>query len=68
MTAQTMTRAFRLGATTLPDPDPMMPPEDVVKLLQRNNPAMPPCHLGDSSLEGNTMVYTLDKAPAKTKG
>ncbi|WP_019023111.1 MULTISPECIES: PRTRC system protein C [unclassified Thioalkalivibrio] len=67
-TTETMTRIFRLGATDFPDPDPQMQPDDVVELLQRNNPAMPPCQLGERSVEGNRLVFTLDKEPAKTKG
>lgn len=68
MATETLVREFRLGATTFNDPDPSMRPEDVVDLLTRNNPAMPPCHLGEVTVEGNRRVYRLEKAPAKTKG
>lgn len=38
MTARTLQRRFRFGATVLPDPDPSLPPEAALRLYAPTYP------------------------------
>lgn len=68
MTARTLERKFRFGATVLPDPDPSLPPEAAIKLYIGNYP-----FLASATLTGPTEVdgyleYQAEKPIVATKG
>lgn len=64
----TPTRVFRMGATRLPDPDPSATPLDALRLFVPNYPALAHATLGEPVVEGDQLVYPVEKPPAKTKG
>ncbi len=68
--AAELKRVFKMGSIALPDPDPSMPPEEVLKAYAVNY-----CHLGTATVEGPNMSddgksleYEFVPLPAKTKG
>jgi PRTRC genetic system protein C len=70
MTARTLQRRFRFGATVLPDPDPSLSPEAAVKLY---GPTYP--FLMSATLVGPTetpcglfLEFEAQKPPVATKG
>lgn len=67
-TIQTLTRVFRIGATTLADVDPSLSPEEVIRLYERSYPMLRHATLSGPTIEGTTAVYTVEKPPAQTKG
>lgn len=68
MSAQTLTRRFKFGATILNDPDPTLSPEAVIALFAPNYPFLLNASLGIPVVEGDTLVYTIEKPTATTKG
>lgn len=64
----TLTRLFRFGATTLEDVDPAMPPEDVIKAYTSAYPFLAHATLGEPVVEGDTLVYPVQKREVQTKG
>jgi len=62
-------RLFKIGCLTLPDPDPSMSPEDAVQLFSNTYPQVIDCLLSKPvvSPDGD-LIYTVERAPAKTKG
>lgn len=64
----TLTRLFRFGATTLEDVDPAMPPEDVLKAYTTSYPFLAHATLGEPVVEGDTLVYPVQKREVQTKG
>lgn len=70
MTARTLQRRFRFGATVLPDPDPSLPPEAALRLYSATYP-----FLGSATLIGPTESpcgayadYEAQKPAVATKG
>jgi len=68
MTTQTLTRRFRYGAQTLPDPGPHMTPEDVRSLYAASRfPELATAEIGEPEVNGATITYTFERT-AGTKG
>ena len=67
-TARPLVRVFRIGATTLQDPAPQLPPEEAVKLYQASYPHLAHCTLEGPEVEGDQQVFTVMRPPAQTKG
>ena len=61
-------RVFKMGAIELADPDPARSPEEALKLYVPNYPYLAQAHLGPPQLEGDRLVYVVEKPPVKTKG
>ncbi|THD10112.1 PRTRC system protein C [Metallibacterium scheffleri] len=61
-------RVFRHNSTTFQDPAPDLPPEQAVRLFERARPDIAHCTLEGPVAEGDTLVFTLVKPPAQTKG
>lgn len=68
MTAQVLTRLFKFAATVLNDPDPSLTPEQVLALYTPNYPFLRGATLATPVVEGNTLVYNIEKPVATTKG
>lgn len=66
--AKTLTRRFRTGATTLEDPSPSLTPEQVVQLYVPSYPHLQSATIGEPFVEGDTLVYPLNKPTVQTKG
>lgn len=64
----TLTRLFRFGATTLDDIDPNMTPEEVLKAYSSGYPFLAHAALGEPTVEGDTLVYPVQKREVQTKG
>lgn len=64
----TLTRVFRFGSISLPDPDPSLSPEEVVKLYVPNYPLLEMATIGEPYVEGENMAYPLNRQEVKTKG
>lgn len=63
-------RVFKMGSISLPDPDPSICPEEVLKAYAVNY-----SHLANATIEGpkmsddgNSLEYEFVPLPAKTKG
>jgi PRTRC genetic system protein C len=65
---QTAPRVFKLGPTMLEDPDPNASPEDALALYRTNHPALAHCTLSEPYLEGDRLVYEVQRPTATTKG
>lgn len=63
-----MTRVIKMGATALPFPQGMTDPEEVKRLYANNFPHLAQATLSEPQVEGDRLVYEVEKAPAKTKG
>jgi PRTRC genetic system protein C len=61
-------RVFRINGTTLPDVDPRLPPEAVLATYEANYPMLRGATLDEPRMENGTLVYTVLKPPAQTKG
>lgn len=68
MSIQTLTRRFKFGVTVLNDPDPSLSPEQVIALYSTNYPFMRNASLSAPVVEGDTLVYVVEKPAATTKG
>lgn len=67
-TIQTLTRRFRFGATVLDDIDPSLDPAEILKLYTPAYPFLAHATLGEASVEGDTLVYPIEKRAVQTKG
>lgn len=67
-TIQTLTRRFRFGATVLEDIDPQAAPEDILKLYTPSYPFLAHASLGEPVVEGDTLVFPIEKKAVQTKG
>lgn len=65
---QQLSRVFRFGATELPDTDPSLPPEQVLKHYAGAYPFLAVAELGTPEVEEGRMVYPVVKREAQTKG
>lgn len=68
MPVSTLTRVFRIGSVSLPDPDPSMEPEDVIRFYEPNHAALSGAQIGESFVEGDALVFPIQKPTVKTKG
>lgn len=64
----TLTRVFKFGPTTVPDPAPTLSPEDAFKLLQGALTHLAHATLEGPEVVGDQLVYTIVRPPAQTKG
>lgn len=67
-TAEIPKRLFRFGTTTVEDPDPKLPPEEVKQLYAANYPHLATATVSDPVLENGALVFTFEAPQAKTKG
>jgi PRTRC genetic system protein C len=63
-----LTRRFKIGATLLNDPAPDLSPEDAVRLYVPNYPFIATAKLGEPVIEGDQLVYPVEKPTIQTKG
>ena len=63
-----LTRVFRLGSLSLADPNAALPPEEAMQLYAMSYPVIVTSTLGDPFVEGDTLVYPINKGEVKTKG
>lgn len=68
MSATQLTRVFKLGSVTLPDPDPSMPVERVKDLYSVNYPHLASAVIENPVVSGALITYGFTPAPVKTKG
>lgn len=66
--ATTLTRKFKIGAVLLVDPAPALPPEDALRLYAASYPFVTSATLSDPVVEGDALVYAVNKQAATTKG
>ncbi len=62
------TRIFRLGTMDLIDPDPRLTPLEALRLYRTNYPFLATARLCDGELEGDRLVYRVQKPRVETKG
>jgi len=67
-TIQTLTRRFRFRATVLEDIDPSLDPAEIIKLYIPSYPFLAHATLGEPVVEGDTLVYPIEKREVQTKG
>src|SRR5690625_7667978 len=65
---QQLSRVFRFGATELPDTDPSLPPEQVLKHYAGAYPFLAVAELGTPQVEEGRMVYPVVQRAAQTTG
>jgi len=68
MNIKEMTRVFRFGSVSLPDPDPSLEVEKVRELYSVNYPHLAAATVNGPTIEGTKAVYLFEPAPVKTKG
>lgn len=66
--AVTLIRVFRFGSIRLPDPDPSLTPEEVIKLYVPNYPLLEMAAIGEPFVDGENMIYPINRQEVKTKG
>jgi len=66
--ATTLTRKFKIGAVLLDDPAPTLSPEDALRLYSSSYPFVASATLSDPVVEGDALVYAVNKQAATTKG
>lgn len=67
-TATTLERRFRFGVTTLADPDPSLPPLEAMRLHARAYAFLASATLGEAVIEGDLLIYPVQKPAVQTKG
>lgn len=67
-TATVLDRRFRFGVTTLADPDPNLPPLEAMRLHSRAYSFLASATLGEPIVEGDLLVYPVQKPAVQTKG
>ena len=65
---QRLVRRFKIGAVTLDDPAPELAPEKAVQLFAVAYPFVTGATLSEPTVDGNALVYSLEKRPVQTKG
>lgn len=68
MTARTLQRRFRFGATVLPDPDPSLPPEAAVRLYAPTYPFLSHATLSAPVEIDGFLEFEAAKPVIATKG
>lgn len=63
-----MHRIFRLGATSLPDPDPDLSPEEVLAHYAGQYPNLRYGKVTEQDAEGDAMVFQLSPSEYKANG
>lgn len=64
----TLIRRFKLGATILNDPAPDLPPEEALRLFIPNYPFLASARLGEPTVEGDVLLFPVEKPEVQTKG
>ena len=64
----TLTRVFRFGARDLPDPNPAMTGEEVLRHYSRQYPRMAGAKLIEPTIEGDRHVHVIKEASYGAKG
>lgn len=67
-TVSPLVRKFKVGSVVLDDPAPDEAPSDAVQYLAAAYPVIEQCSMDDGAIDGDTLVYTLTKPAATTKG
>lgn len=68
VSAQQLTRVFKIGATELPDPAPDEKPEAALRYHEIAYPVLKSCALAEGIVEGERLVFEVIKPQGKTKG
>lgn len=69
VTIERPTRVFLLGSVRLPDPDPALSVDDVLKLYTPNYPVLAHATVDEPpEAVGDELHYTIRKPPVTTKG
>lgn len=63
-----LTRVFRIGASTIPDPAAGLTPEQALDTLRGTFPFLAHATVEGPTVENNQLVYTVTRPPAQTKG
>jgi PRTRC genetic system protein C len=61
-------RVFLDGPVRFPDPDPLLPPEDALRLYAASYPHLATATLAEPELKGEELHYRVNKEAVKTKG
>lgn len=61
-------RVFRMNGVDLPDPAPDLEPQEALQLYARQYPHLRRAMLADPQMEGDVVIYEVEKAPVQTKG
>lgn len=61
-------RIFRMGSIDLPDPDATLEPERALRLYAQQWPHLRRARLAPPRMEGERMIYEIEKPPVQTKG
>lgn len=61
-------RVFRMGVTQYVDLAEHLPPDQSLKLYEGSNPILKSCTLGESYVEGDLLVFPVERPPVQTKG
>ncbi|QRD62725.1 hypothetical protein H8Z72_23470 (plasmid) [Xanthomonas citri pv. citri] len=67
-TATALERRFRFGVTTLADPDPSLAPLEALRMHARAYAFLATATLGQPVVEGDLLVYPVQKPAVQTKG
>ncbi|APP82634.1 PRTRC system protein C [Xanthomonas perforans] len=67
-TASTLERRFRFGVTTLADPDPSLLPLEALRLHVKSYAFLQSAGLGEPVVEGDLLIYPVQKPTVQTKG
>lgn len=63
-----MRRIFRLGATSLPDPDPDLTPEQVLAHYAEQHPNLRYGKVTEQGAEGDALVFLMQPCEYKANG
>jgi len=68
--AARLERVFKVGTVTLADPDPDLPPEEVVQIYSNAYPMLRNAKLKEPELneDGTRLVYEVQRPTVQTKG
>ncbi|MEQ9223928.1 MAG: PRTRC system protein C [Salinisphaeraceae bacterium] len=68
VTVNQLTRVFRYGSLELDDPAPEKSPLEAMRLYAGSYPIFQQAALGAETIEGDKLVFEIEKPAAKTKG
>lgn len=68
--AERLARVFKIGTVTLADPDPNLPPEEVIAVYSHAYPMLRNANLREPELseDGCQLVYEVERPRVQTKG
>jgi PRTRC genetic system protein C len=61
-------RILRMGSIDLPDPAPDLEPIKALQLYAQQYPHLKRATLSEPHLEGDRLIFEVEKPPVKTKG